>query len=422
MKIAVNKILPKILIPLNIIIIMLLLTLSIIMLYFSSSAQRVIFNHTALLYSYNDTQNNKPKNDVFLCVIDVSKGTVNVGNEIMYTFNSVNGETIKSIGIIESIVQNSAWIEGTDIVVNLNSNEYIGRVTVKNAVLGNIIWSITTSSPVIIYCCIGAGFIISCLVAVLLYISKSKQANLMGYIKSKKYLEDENEASSEEPYTDEIDPKSGLHIVYDVEDTPLEEAHGKDNGKDSNNPRPFENSQLSEEKPLFESIKSKGKVDKEKSSTEDKSKDDKRVEEETVTTRSPFQFIKRKKKAEVIATDKEVDEATSGLIDGIKTGLDINVDLKVNKKTDNEVSEEIAIIVPTEILDDNINEIQTSEDVVNNMNKVNNEEPEALISPAIDTEEPMKGKVSIDLMLDDIIQHAQQDFYDHYGDYTKEEK
>lgn len=163
----------------NILLVMALLFLSVLMFYFSSSKSKTIFGHTALIYTTLDDAQNEQHS---LYIVKAGDDDLSIYDEIM--FYSINDmwESVPVVDTIESITEHIATLEHSGHLFELDSTEYIGKVTSKHHELGEKLFAFTTSSaPITLYVILGGSFIAVSLSMILLLVLNQKKH----YIKSK---------------------------------------------------------------------------------------------------------------------------------------------------------------------------------------------------------------------------------------------
>lgn len=226
-----KKVLPKILICINITVIVLLLLFSGVFLYFTSSPS--VFGHSAILYE-NQTKNHK----ISLLIIENKPKEILIGDRVTF-YTLENDNKIQHIKLVSDIDNKTLLFKDFNENVDLNSDLFIGKIVNDNVFWGGFISSLIKSkhTKLVYVLLIGGFFIISLSIVLISFILKKKNV-ISNIIKKDKdddivndniVLEDidENNNLCEEE-TEELkdenteimtkenanEPHNGLRIVY----------------------------------------------------------------------------------------------------------------------------------------------------------------------------------------------------------------
>lgn len=203
MKTRAQTLIPKVLMCINALIVAALLTMSFIVIYFSSPGQKDFFGHTALIYKTYDDQNLENHS---LYMIDINDKAVFVGDEILFNTFGNEWENIPAVDKIVEFNDARASTKG-GYVVDIDSEMYLGKVTMKNHALGEKLFTFTSNQTALtLYVAFGGGFVILSLVVILVLAIKVKEQALANRKVPVLYsLDDADDADMEDDYDVEID-------------------------------------------------------------------------------------------------------------------------------------------------------------------------------------------------------------------------
>lgn len=208
-----KKVLPKILIPLNLAIIVLLLLVSGAMLFFSSSSGRDIFGYCVFLFEDKSISTSQQP---VLLIVENNAENVKIGDKTSYYVRDVYNNKTQFVDTIASITDNVATFDHSSNKVNITSDLFVGRVVSETAFWGTVFSAIVNSKhTLLIYVCLISGFLIISLIIILgMVILEKKKNNIL--LDQESEIEVTIENDEIDTNEDEIQSED-LQSVYDDE-------------------------------------------------------------------------------------------------------------------------------------------------------------------------------------------------------------
>lgn len=169
-----KKVLPKILIILNILLIVFLLFVSGVMLFMSSSSQKYLFGRSAVVYT--NVVNNVPEYKLLFLQKDTAE--LNIGDRVVYFTTDFQQNKAYFVDTISAVSEDIIFFESEKDSIEQASPNLLGKVTGENQWLGEVLYSIQNSgNRLTLYILILSGFMILSIAAILLLIVSERNKN-----------------------------------------------------------------------------------------------------------------------------------------------------------------------------------------------------------------------------------------------------